>query len=230
MAATFDRSTNKRPLLYTGMAFIALLALVLAFVVGRVSTHPEKSPTVVFMGDSYTAGSPEDNGYYTRFPAIIGRQLDIDTLVVAQPGAGYVSNGITGTPFLDEVSAVPADADVVVTYGSPNDPADPSAAPAVGDAASAFLTALQAKAPHATLIVIGPTYLTQPLSPGGTQIVAALQAACSASEVEFVDASAWLQDAPLGVIGSDGLHPTAAGHQLLASKIEPIVREALRRR
>ena len=214
----------------------ALLVVAVAAVVTSTlvavdhARQPTPQPVVAFMGDSYTAGSREDDGFASRYPALIAEDLHVEPAVSAEPGAGYVRAGVVGVPFADEVAAVPVHAEVVVIYGSRNDPFDGSVAAAVGQAATALIAAVEERAPEAEVVVIGPSYVEQPVPVGGVQNAAAIKSACAAAGVRYVDALDWLQDPDPGVIGSDGVHPTSLGHRVLAKRIGPVVAEALQER
>ena len=207
-----------------------LVAMVTTLTLIAVARRPDDRQIVAFMGDSYTAGSPEDDGVASRFPAVIGSDLDVDVDVVAQPGSGYIHNGVVGTPFADEVDAISSDTDAVIIYGSRNDPFDGTAASAIGTAALHLIHAVKQQAPQASITVIGPSYVETPTPTGGIENARAIAKACDRTGVRYVDALTWFQGAAPGTVGADGIHPTAAGHRALAMRIEPLVRRALAER
>jgi lysophospholipase L1-like esterase len=208
---------------------VAAIVASMVVVVGH-ARQPAAQPVVAFMGDSYTAGSREDDGFASRYPALIAEDLHIEPAVSAEPGAGYVRAGVVGVPFADEVAAVPVHARVVVIYGSRNDPFDGSEAAAIGQAARELIAAVKERAPEAAVMVIGPSYVEHPVPVGGVQNAAAIRRACAAADVRYVDALDWLQDPDPGVVGSDGIHPTSLGHRELAKHIGPLVADALQER
>lgn len=207
--------------------FTVVMVFALVLIVVAVVRQPPSQPVVAFVGDSYTAGSPEDTGYTKRYPSRVAAQLRVDVDVLAQPGAGYVTPGIIGARFVDEVEALEPDTDVVVIWGSRNDPFDGGSAEAIGRAAGELLDAVKRQAPSASLIVIGPTYVERPVPVGGKANAAAISQAALARDVPFIDALDWLQTAQPGKVGSDGTHPTDQGHALIARKIAPLVSEVL---
>lgn len=210
-------------------ALVAVVLVVMGAVLAVVAVvrQPPHQPLVVFVGDSYTAGSIEDSGYAKRFPALVADALDVRTQVVAQGGSGYITSGINGKPWSDQIEAVPSDADLVVIYGSRNDSFDGSHSSEIQASAEALFRSAKQQAPDAKIVVVGPTYVESPIPPGAVAAADAVQLAADDQDVEFVDASSWFQDPRPGLIGGDGVHPTDAGHAFLAHKFERIVRDAL---
>ena len=203
------------------------IALVTTLVLVAVARRPTSPPVVTFVGDSYTAGSVIDTGYAQRFPNIVGRRLNVQSVVVAEPGAGYVAKGVIGERYAEEVPAIPPESAAVIVYGSRNDVFDGTLTDAVGTAARDLIEQIHRQAPDAQVVVIGPSYAENPLPPGGVAIDAAIRSACKQTGTRYVDALTWMHQMSPGMIGADSIHPTDSGHRWLASKIEPIVREAL---
>jgi lysophospholipase L1-like esterase len=185
------------------------------------------APFVTFMGDSYTQGSQENSGPRTVYPFLIRQDLKIGYQNIAIGGSGYVNPGQSGAPFSGQVREVSSQSALVVVYGSRNDPVDSNPAE-VKKAASDLYTAIKAKAPQAKLVVIGPSFVENPTPAGGTSNANAIRDAADDAGATYVDASDWFHGTPANYIGEDHIHPTDAGHKYLASKIEPIVEDALK--
>ena len=111
-------------------------------------------------------------------------------------------------------------------FGSSNDSvASPSA---LASAARDTFAKTKAAAPAAKLLVIGPVALSPSPPPEIARIPGILRDEAQAVGAVFVDpiAEGWLATNP-ELIGSDGVHPNDAGHQYLAERIGPLIRNAL---
>lgn len=197
-------------------------------------TPPPPPPAipVAIIGDSYTRGSAMGGQGARNWPTLAMAQLssrgvEINPAVAADFGSGYVKRGAKGTVFADQIpKVVKPDDRLVVLFGSLNDGSVPR--PELSAPVQRTLTETQAAAPQARLLVIGPPWVgTDPPSKVlGVRDVVKCQA--EAIGATFVDpiAERWFVDHP-ELVGSDGVHPTDAGHQYLADKIAPLIAQQL---
>jgi phospholipase/lecithinase/hemolysin len=164
------------------------------------------------------------NGWPTlAWQLLAGRGLPIAADVAAEGGAGYGTPGNHGNMFgaLTPRAVRPDDA-LVVFFGSRNDqPVDPQDLAAKSSAAFALA---RRTAPMAKMLVIGPPWPTPDVPPVVLQIRDVLKAEARAAGATFFDplTAGWFFDTP-GLIGSDGVHPTDAGHMYLADRIAPLI-------
>lgn len=187
--------------------------------------QPEVKPRVVFIGDSYTGGSEEDSGASSRWPELVADELDVRSTVLAQGGSGYVTTGPSGVPITDEAAEIPADASVVVVFGSRNDFAQDGS---VGAAADAMYSEIEARAPSARVLIVGPAWVDS--NPPSTILNSneELREAAAIHGFQFVAATdaGILMDEPK-LIGRDGVHPNDAGHVALADFMKPLIEPLL---
>lgn len=141
-------------------------------------------------------------------------------------GSGYTQRGTAGTTFQTEVaSTVRPETQLVLLYGSLNDRNAGQAA--LQDAATKTFEAVRNIAPDAEILVVSP-----PILPGNDEaqfdkIRTALASAASQEQAVFVDGTDWFANDPASLIGADKIHPTDAGHDLIAEQIAPHIRSAL---
>ncbi|MGY2126952.1 SGNH/GDSL hydrolase family protein [Blastococcus sp. SYSU DS0617] len=192
------------------------------------STSSE-APVLAFYGDLYTAGTPQGGLGPAGWPAILSERLDAEpTEPHALPDAGYVATSeLGGFTFATLAERQPEpDADVTIVFGSRN---DYQAGPAqITAAARRTFDIIRANAPDTELLVIGPAWTDAAVPPELPPVRDALLQAAVAASVRFVDplAERWFFD-DLGLIGTDLVSPTDAGHVYLADQIEPYVRDLL---
>jgi lysophospholipase L1-like esterase len=185
---------------------------------------------ILVIGDSLTEGSGEGGQGYTGWPALVWPSLKsqgvwIMPVLSGEGGSGYVHPGLRGSVFGERAASLVSPQDeLVVFFGSSNDSVAPPSvlASAVRDA----FAKTKAAAPAAKLLVIGPVAPNPP--PEIARIPGILRDEAQAVGAVFVDpiAEGWLATNP-ELIGSDGVHPNAAGHQYLAERIGPLIRDAL---
>lgn len=208
----------------------ALLLGVFAAPPVTVSPMTRETPIqrVAVIGDSYTNGTDEGGlgpqAWTVRAWQTLSRQgISVAADVAAEGRAGYDTVGNRGSVFRNLVArAVRPDDTLIVFYGSRNDREVPPErlAEAVRD------TLLQARrtAPQARLLVISTPWPTADVPPDilGIRDVLATQARIVGAS--FVDpiAARWFVDQPW-LIGSDGVHPTDAGHAYMADNIAPLI-------
>jgi len=188
---------------------------------------------VVVVSDSITGGSAIGGVGPDGWPEIVWARLragGITTIpeVSGEGGSGYVQRGPRGTVFGEEAARlIGAEDSVIVFFGSRNDVAKPISAIAAAQH-EAFADARRV-APTAVLIVIGPISPDPARHDSVLKIRDTLHQQASEAHAVWVDpiAEGWLSTP--GAIGSDGRHPTNAGHRELADRIAPIIRTALGR-
>jgi lysophospholipase L1-like esterase len=189
----------------------------------------QQPPIVSVVGDSYTGGSDMNSSQGTLWPSLVGADLHVAVESFAVGGSGYVTRaaGTTDrTTFVDRAAEVDPASTEVIFFGSRNDNTDPATVRAA--AVRAFTVAAR-RAPHARLVVIGPAW-TDSSPPAG--ILAdrdAVHAAAEQAQAVWVDplTADWFPTGAAGLIGSDGVHPTDAGHKHLRDLIEPVVKALL---
>ncbi len=181
---------------------------------------------IAVIGDSYTAGSGEGGTGPNSWPLLAAkmlgqRGLPIDADVAAEGGAGYGQPGERGSVFEDLTAHAVHHNDVlVVFFGSRNDqPVDPKKLPEM--AAGAFQLA-RFTAPDAKFLIIGPPWPTATPPPEVLKIRDTLRMEAALGGAAFLDpiAEGWFVGRP-DLIGTDGVHPTDAGHVYMAERIAP---------
>lgn len=203
----------------TGVDEGATAAPVPTYGAGPTPTPTAATPSVVVIGDDFTSGTAQNTG--PEWPALLGLDADVTAQGVAE--SGYLVGGADAT-FADRAAALPATTNVVVFLGGGDDPVAGLQA-GVESAIAAARTA----APESRLIVVGPPWTGSPDAVAASMIARrdAVAAAASAAGVVFVDpiADGWFADRA-GLVGTDGIHPTDAGHARIAERLRPVLQEA----
>lgn len=188
---------------------------------------------VAVIGDSYTGGSPQGGNGDRRWTSVVTAQLrergmDVVTRVGAEGGAGYVQGGRrTGEVFADKIAAaVRPNDNLLVFFGSRND--SRASAAQLARATCDTLRKAEIAAPAARLLVIGPSWVNANPPHYILQVRDILRDRTDELGGQFVDpiADGWFVDRP-DLIGTDGVHPTDAGHEYMAQKIEPVIEQEL---
>lgn len=203
----------------------------------QTSQAPEH--LVVALGDSFTAGSDEGGNDDLGWPAIVEDDLNQDgvptrVVVAAVGGVGYArkdADGVDFTRIADRVAHSDSlkDTQLVIVTGSRNDMTYPPSY--VEENATRTYAILRSGLPNARLLVIGPAWQSETPPEQMLEVRDAVARAANSAGAEFID--------PIGalwftarnqqtLIGADGVHPTDAGHQMMAALILPRVEDILR--
>jgi lysophospholipase L1-like esterase len=182
------------------------------------SAEAARPRRVAFLGDSYTVGEVADPGH--GYVDVTCADLQLQCVGFGQGGTGYTNPGESAgeAVFLDRVPDVAAAApDVVVVEGSINDGGNAAVRPA----AVAVFQALREQLPGAVVVALGP--VNTPVDADEEVARRNVQAAATDAGVMFIDAFDWVpvNDATLW----EGIHPTTAGHALIAQQLEPVLRD-----
>jgi len=154
--------------------------------------------------------------------------LNVAADIGAEGASGYVSVGRRGHKFSDQISrTVRANDGLVVFFGSTNDLTAPLGA--MSRATCDTLRAARLAAPTAKLLVIGPAWPNADPPREISQQRDIIRDRTAALGGLFVDPlqDGWFAKRP-DLIGSDGKHPTDAGHAYLAQLIAPIAERLIR--
>jgi lysophospholipase L1-like esterase len=187
---------------------------------------------VAVIGDSYTTGTGLGGLGSKGWTAHAWRELaeqrtSITADVGAEGGAGYGTRGERGSLFEDLTArTVKPDDALVVFFGSRNDQGvDPTQLSIL--AYGTFQLARRIT-PGATFLVIGPPWPTADPPAAVVRIRDALRYQAGLAGAVFVDpiSERWFVGRP-DLIGTDGVHPTDAGHDYLAKMIAPLIAEQL---
>jgi lysophospholipase L1-like esterase len=207
--------------------------------VSRYTPPPSSSPVppgpaaVAIIGGSYTAGTKFGGKGRNGWPALIAAQLGqqgvgIIPTVEAEDGSGYVTPGNDqGGVFADQIpTVVRPDDRLVIVFGSRSETDVP--AEELQPAVRKTLDAVRAAAPTAKIVVIGPVWTDHDPPHNVLQTRDVIQTEAGLTGAIFVDpiAEGWFLDRP-DLIGSDGIHPTDAGHAYMADKIAPLIAQQL---
>ncbi|WP_422936242.1 SGNH/GDSL hydrolase family protein [Sinomonas sp. P47F7] len=203
------------------------IALIVFASVASAGLLPNRERLVV-VGDSLSTGLGTSAA--ASWPVLLERAEEsgpekLEVVNAAENGSGYVTPGDEGDTFGAEVMQfVNEDTKVVLFFGSDNDLGSTPAQ--ITDAATTAFQAARAKAaPDARLIVVGPPAYTIPPDADIVSIRDALRTAADRSGAAFVDpiAEVWIAEHTDELIGPDGEHPTAAGHERLAQLMENVL-------
>lgn len=187
---------------------------------------------VLVIGDSWTSGSDIGGRGPVGWPKLIEKDLTrpdrpVDVEESAAGGAGYADVGTGGATFPRLVGdAVQAQFDAVILFGSRN---DTESQQQVQTGAQDAFTTVRQRFPTAKVIAIAPAWIND--SPPAYLLSDrnAVRAAAAGAGAVFADplAQHWFAGPAQALIGSDRTHPTDEGHRYLATRIEPILLQAL---
>lgn len=210
----------------------------------RPTVAPEdpgsSGPTVaVWLGDSLTEGAQvaEEERFATLTSAAFG-WVPVNR---GQGGTGYIAAGSMEVPehgpFEDRVAAIVADApEVVVVSGGNNDSGLGASDEELRAAVTATIQPLREGLPDAAIYVVGP-FWPEPSPPDAVLRVRDIVAQVAGEfGVPFVDplGAEWITEVIDGdqpgiradIIGTDGTHPSAAGHAYIAERLIAELRAA----
>ncbi|WP_432872004.1 cellulose binding domain-containing protein [Microbispora rosea] len=183
---------------------------------------------VEFVGDSITVGTTTSKNALTAYGWLVGEQLGLDHMQVAQGGACLVTTA-DGCVGLDrrfvKVSAADGaadhdfshyQADVVVINLGTNDVGHGVSTTQFQDSYAGLLRTIRSKYPKAAILAL-QTFRGRFVA----QTQAAVQTVNNAGDrnVFFVATDGWVPSDGL----SDSVHPNDAGHRAIAAELAPIV-------
>jgi lysophospholipase L1-like esterase len=180
----------------------------------------------VFLGDDYTAGAGASAGS-VPWTDRVATALDLDATVVAEPGAGYATQGKDGTSYLQLVdTVVKARPDLVIVSGGRNDV--DQAGEAVRSAAQRVFTRLQRQLPDATIIAVAPWWGDSPHPDKLAKVATAVRSAVQAiPHGKYLDAADPLVGHPEWM--ADEANPNNRGYAAISTSLIAALRPAVRR-
>jgi lysophospholipase L1-like esterase len=218
------------------LAFVAAVAAavtVAAFV--RATHEPDVPPTVLFVGDSYTAGTGEHDpakGYPGRIASEAGWDLHVD----AQGATGFISDGKKSFPdarrlidrLADDKKNVPK-VDILIVDAGRNDLEQPP--DDIANALSEYLTQARKQWPEAKIVVVLPAYLTtEPIDVNYyRELLEGFRESVSAVGGTLIDpiAEGWYANIdPATMTIDDGVHPNSRGNALIANRMMTALRKS----
>jgi lysophospholipase L1-like esterase len=190
------------------------------------------TPTALWIGDSYTAGSGGTStldGEAYQVSAELHWHAHLD----AEGGTGFVANLDTTQPnyepvparLQDDIEEFP-DPGVVVIDAGRNDQGFP--ARKVRRAVVSFFRALAKAFPSSAVVVIAPYLMTsKPTDFAALRHLLAQQA--KRHGWAFVDplADGWINASSAKLLSPDGVHPDPAGYDYLVAHLAPAIEKAL---
>lgn len=184
---------------------------------------------IAIIGDSYTDGSSEGGKGEAGWPRLVEEKLRAENLNFAirttgLGGSGYLSEGTKKRTFLSSATRLSDDTDVVVIFGGLNDAI--YAGSSVGKAATKTFSTVSERVPEATLIVVGGQYPSSQPPAEYQSFRKAIKESAQSAGATYIDPISWFGDKSL--IGKDGIHPTDEGHKLIAEKLFPAIRDAVK--
>jgi hypothetical protein len=177
--------------------------------------EPGEVPTLVALGDSFSAESPESAG--PEWPTLLGESLGWEVQTEAVAGSGYLAAG-DGRPFGARVPAVVQHSpDVIVVAGGV---ADLGAYPVgrIVAAADDVLSRLARQSPDAQLVLVSPFSNGEP-GPLTQQLATQLRQIARVNDAAYVDATGWLTNGN-GLFGAEADQPTDLGQGVIADRME----------
>lgn len=219
---------------YIGLGALSVLtagALWIAF-------QPTPTPEPTTKASDYLATWKPESATVYPYMAIVGDSFAVDTEQTAWPSRTarcsshwLAQNGRLGTGFWN-------DGDNLQAYWHPDRVAAATRKPPaliilessyndswraqdhradVEEAIVRSVEAYRAAAPKAKIVILGPLWAKKPLGPGIPNNQAAMQAAAERTGVTYINAVDWLPSEDYTT--KDGMHPSDAGHTLLAGKL-----------
>ena len=193
----------------------------------RSVARPVAGSTVAFLGDSYTSGWNGAGLGPRGWPGLIGKARGWRTVNLAVAGTGFINPGWTNQPVGSRVSAaIERHPDVVFIAAGHNDSRWSSTATV--RAADKVIDRLRAALPNALLVIVAPIWSSASPPRRCLDLRDHLRRTAASVDALFIDplAEGWFSGSRQRLIGSDGIHPTAAGHRYMAERVLAAIAEA----
>ncbi|MEJ2866272.1 SGNH/GDSL hydrolase family protein [Actinomycetospora sp. OC33-EN08] len=212
-----------------GLAVVLVVAVVAGVVVrwndvGTTDEAADRGTSVAVIGDSISQGTRLGGLGRANWTSIVGAARGWKVTDVAVGGTGYVhaSPGTQNFAAGQLERAVAAAPGTVVVQGSRNDGLTPL--PQVSAAAADLYRQLQQRLPGVRLVVIGPVWSDGTITPSLEALRDAVRTPALAAGATFIDpiGENWFAAADTAqppVIAADGVHPSDAGHRLIAERV-----------
>ncbi len=174
----------------------------------------------VFLGDSYTTGWNGAGLGARGWPRRIGLAKGWRTVNLAVAGTGFINPGWTNQPVRSRVTAaIRQHPDIVFVAAGHNDSRWSAAATA--KAADKVIDRLHKALPHAVLVIVAPIWPNGSPPARCLSLRDHLRRKAAALHAIFIDplAERWFAGKYHRLIGSDGIHPTDAGHRRIAERV-----------
>lgn len=212
------RTTRARVAFGLVVALIVVLTLVSVVIVESlrstsvpVATSPLRMAVI---GDSYSAGSGEVNGW----PTLMANTSSVGVTNVSLPNSGFLADaGGVGNFQAQAAKAIAAHPDVIVVFGGLYDVGKPTEQ--LAQAATDLFVSLARSAPAAKLVVVGPLWYTVPVPEVIVDIDETVGKVAQRLNITYLRVldEPWLH-AP-GLVDAESSQPTDAGQQVLASEL-----------
>ena len=196
------------------------------------SPDPSESPTaevrgraaVVVLGDTFTSGAAKEAPVEATWPEQVCEVTGCDyDPSFAEPGSGFVAQGVDGTRFGERVDAViAAKPDVVVVAGGAFDRDAPEQL--LQRRVAEVLDRLKAGLPKSRILVLSPFWRTTPIPPEIRTMREVIRAQAVAKSLDFVDVAEIFDASGNELVTDDGL-PTPEGQAKIAATVGQAVHD-----
>ncbi|WP_106397328.1 SGNH/GDSL hydrolase family protein [Actinocorallia populi] len=189
----------------------------------------QRAPVVMFLGDSYTAGTGKVSPERT-YAGDLARKLGWQAIIGGWPGTGFLARGRVGKDFTrlfaDQLAWRPAP-DLVIVAGGHNDANRKHPLNGLNDAVWQLVNGIKERWPGVPLVLVGPMWGGTPTKPA-LAVRDVMRTVAGQLQVPFVDplAEKWITgDVSRGTgnadlyIRRDEVHPNETGNAYFADKM-----------
>lgn len=191
-------------------------------VASSAAARPTSSTVAVAIGDSIMAGHGLDGD--EAWPALVAANNDWSFVNLASDGSGFEHVGANGDVFQEQAEAAVALApNIIFLAGSSNDLGESNTS--LDEATAATISYLRAKLPNTTIVAVDAIWGASALPEQMNAIDGQVKSAISAVGGYYLDIGQPMSG-QVSLMQSGDVHPTAAGHRVIAAAVESAMRTA----